>query len=56
MNPKRDGKEHCKAITLGSDKELETPIRIENSGKDEKKMSSPTQVPFKENVEDKVAV
>ena len=56
MNPKRDGKEHCKAITLRTGKELETPVRIEKSNKDERKVSSPTQVPSEKNVEDKVAV
>ena len=56
MNPKRDVKEHCKAITLRTGKELETPVRIEKSNKDERKVSSPTQVPSEKNVEDKVPV
>ena len=56
VNPKRDGKEHCKAITLRSGKELETPVSVEKSDKVEKKVQSSTQVLNEENVEEKPEV
>lgn len=31
VNPRRDGKTHCKVIILRSGKELETSVRVEKS-------------------------
>ncbi|XP_024022201.1 uncharacterized protein LOC112091842 [Morus notabilis] len=42
VNPKRDGKEYCKAVTLRSGKELEAPVRIEKPDKDEQRGNLPS--------------
>ncbi|XP_024031895.1 uncharacterized protein LOC112094656 [Morus notabilis] len=51
VNPKRDGKENCKADTLRSGKELEALVRIEKLDKDEKRVSSQTQEATKKYIE-----
>lgn len=52
VNPRREGKTHCKAIILRSGKELETSVRVEKSIPKEQEEQVPLQL--EEEVEEQM--
>ena len=55
VNPRRDGKKHCKASTLRRGKTLKNSVKVDKTQKEKEKGANPTQRSFELEQKDKEA-